>query len=74
MLRRQEGSQEPVYFFGIPRSSSYRYHNLCIQGGEAGLANEKHVAKSHPNAPPREAVELVQYPRAGPAPKVNGRQ
>lgn len=50
-------------YFGIPRSSFYRYRNLYIQGGDAALANKKPVARNHPNATPQTVVDLVLHLR-----------
>ena len=50
-------------YFGIPRSSFYRYRALYNQGGDKALANKKPIPKSHPSATPKEVVELVIHLR-----------
>ena len=50
-------------YFGIPRSSFSRYRDLYVKGGEAALTNKKTIAKSHPNATPKDVVELVLHLR-----------
>ena len=41
-------------YFGIPRSSFYRWRNMYLEHGEEGLRCKKPVAKSHPNQTPDE--------------------
>ncbi len=36
-------------YFGIPRSSFYRWKTAYDRNGELGLVNKPPVAKSHPN-------------------------
>ena len=36
-------------YFGIPRSSFYRWRNVYLEYGEEGLRSKKPIAKSHPN-------------------------
>ena len=50
-------------YFGIPRSSFYRYRALYLEGGTQALANKKRVPKSHPNGTPQDVVDLVLHLR-----------
>jgi transposase-like protein len=46
-------------YFGIPRSSFYRWRNVYLEHGEEGLRSKKPIAKSHPNQTPDEIVEKI---------------
>ena len=46
-------------YFGIPRSSFYRWRNVYLEYGEEGLRSKKPIAKSHPNQTPGEIVEKI---------------
>ena len=50
-------------YFGIPRSSFYRWHKVYLEHGEEGLRCKKPIAKSHPNQTPDEIVEKILYLR-----------
>jgi len=50
-------------YFGIPRSTFYRWRNLYLEGGEPALANKKRAPKSHPRSAPPEVVEKVIHLR-----------
>ncbi len=50
-------------YFGIPRSSFYRWRNVYLERGEEGLRCQKPIAKSHPNQTPDEVVEKILYLR-----------
>ena len=50
-------------YFGIPRSSFYRWRNVYLEHGEEGLRSNKPIAKSHPNQTPDEIVEKILYLR-----------
>ena len=50
-------------YFGIPRSSFYRWRNVYLEHGEEGLRSKKPIAKSHPNQTPDEIVEKILYLR-----------
>ena len=50
-------------YFGIPRSSFYRWRNVYLEHGEDGLRCKKPIAKSHPNQTPDEIVEKIMYLR-----------
>jgi len=50
-------------YFGIPRSSFYRWRNVYLEYGEEGLRSKKPIAKSHPNQTPDEIVEKILYLR-----------
>jgi transposase-like protein len=47
-------------YFGIGRSSFYRWREAYRNDGEAGLTNSSPVPKSHPNQTPKEVVEKVR--------------
>ena len=44
-------------YFGVPRTSFYRWRNAYQEHGEEGLRCKKSIAKSHPNQTPDETVE-----------------
>jgi transposase-like protein len=46
-------------YFGIPRSSFYRWKTAYDRNGESGLVNKPPVAKSHPNQLSREVINRV---------------
>ena len=48
-------------YFGVPRSSFYRWRNVYLEHGEEGLRSKKPIAKSHPNQTPDEIVEKILY-------------
>jgi len=50
-------------YFGIPRSSFYRWKTAYDRNGELGLVNKPPVAKSHPNQLSREVINRVLYLR-----------
>ncbi len=50
-------------YFGIPRSSFYRWRNVYQEHGEDGLRCKKPIAKSHPNQTPDEIVEKILHLR-----------
>jgi len=50
-------------YFGIGRSSFYRWRDAYLKHGEVGLINAKPVPKSHPNQTPDEVVEKVLHLR-----------
>jgi transposase len=51
-------------YFGVGRSSFYRWKAAYEQRGEAGLINEKPVPKNPANQTPLEIVEKVHYLRS----------
>lgn len=46
-------------YFGVGRSSFYRWKAAYDQRGEAGLVNAKPIPKSHANQTPPEIVDKV---------------
>ncbi|MBQ74712.1 MAG: IS481 family transposase [Gammaproteobacteria bacterium] len=50
-------------YFGLPRSTFYRWKNRYKQEGEAGLVNKSTASKHQPNQTPPEIVEKVLYLR-----------
>ena len=50
-------------YFGVPRSSFYRWRNVYLEHGEEGLRCKKPIAKSHPNQTPDEIVEKILHLR-----------
>ena len=58
-------------YFGIPRSSFYRWHKVYLEHGEEGLRCKKPIAKSHPNQTPDEIVEKILYLRAEISPRAS---
>jgi transposase len=50
-------------YFGIARSSFYRWRNAFNVGGESALTNQKPVPKHHPNQLSQEVVDRVLYLR-----------
>ena len=50
-------------YFGIGRSSFYRWKSAFDREGEAGLVNKPRVARNHPNQLSREVVDRVLYLR-----------
>jgi len=50
-------------YFGIGKSSFYRWHKAYRKVGLAGLANAKSAPKNPANQTPPEIVEKVLYPR-----------
>ena len=52
-------------YFGIGRSSFYRWKSAFDREGEAGLVNKPRVARNHPNQLSREVVDrvLLQIPQ-----------
>ncbi len=52
-------------YFGVGRSSFYRWKAAYDQSGEAGLVNKKPIPKNPANRTPPEIVEKVLYPTSG---------
>jgi len=50
-------------YFGIGRSSFYRWRDAYLKHGEAGLKNAKSIPKNPANQTPAEIVEKVLYLR-----------
>ena len=50
-------------YFGIGRSSFYRWRDAYQKHGESGLKNAKSIPKNHANQTPPEIVEQVLYLR-----------
>lgn len=50
-------------FFGVGRSSFYRWRDLYIKHGEAGLINRPSIPKQHYNRTPIEIEEKVLHLR-----------
>ena len=50
-------------YFGIARSSFYRWKSAFDRDGESGLVNKPRVAKNHPNQLSKEVVDRVLYLR-----------
>ncbi len=66
VLQRAEelGNAAKAYrYFGIPKSTFYRWRERYIKFGEQGLINKKPIPGSHPNRTPDEIVEKVLYLR-----------
>ena len=47
-------------YFGVPRSSFYRWRNVYLEDGEEGLRCKKPIAKSHPNQTPDEIASAAE--------------
>lgn len=50
-------------FFGVGRSSFYRWRDLYIKQGETGLINRPSIPKQHYNRTPIESEEMVLHLR-----------
>ena len=50
-------------YFGIGRSSFYRWKRAFDRNGESGLVNKPRVARNHPNQLSKEVVDRVLYLR-----------
>jgi len=50
-------------YFGIARSSFYRWKRAFDRDGESGLVNKPRVARNHPNQLSKEVVDRVLYLR-----------
>ena len=50
-------------YFGIARSSFYRWKKAFDRDGESGLVNKPRVARNHPNQLSKEVVNRVLYLR-----------
>jgi transposase len=50
-------------YFGVPRTSFYRWRKAYQEHGEEGLRCKKSIAKSHPNQTPDEIVEKILHLR-----------
>ncbi len=50
-------------YFGIPKSSFYRWRALYKSGGDSELANKKRIPKSHPKATPPQVIEKILHLR-----------
>ncbi len=50
-------------YFGVPRTSFYRWRNAYQEHGEEGLQCKKSIAKLHPNQTPDEIVEKILHLR-----------
>jgi len=50
-------------YFGIARSSFYRWKSAFDREGESGLVNKPRIAKNHPNQLSKEVVDRVLYLR-----------
>jgi transposase len=67
MLRHAEKSGQAARtcrYFGVGRSSFYRWKAAYEQRGEAGLINEKPIPKNPANQTPPEIVEKVLHLRS----------
>ena len=72
VLKRAEevGSAAKAYrYFGIPRTTYFRWRKLYLELGEQGLVNRKPIPKSHPNQTPEAIVEKFHLFRPFPFPK-----
>ena len=58
-------------YFGVGRSSFYRWRTAYKQRGEAGLVNAKPIPKNPANQTPPEIVEKVLYLRSKIPPRVD---
>ena len=47
------------HYFGVSKSSFYRWKSGYDKAGEAGLANKPCIAKSHPSQISQEVVDRV---------------
>jgi transposase len=66
VLKRAEelGSAAKAYrYFGIPKSTFFRWQKSYRQFDEKGLVNKKPIPHSHPNQTPDEIVEKILYLR-----------
>ena len=50
-------------YFGIARSSFYRWKRAFDRDGESGLVNKPRVARNHPNQLSKEVADKVLYLR-----------
>ena len=50
-------------YFGVGRSSFYRWRDAYRKNGVEGLVNAKPVARNHPNRTPDEVIEKVLHLR-----------
>ena len=50
-------------YFGVGRSSFYRWRDAYRRHGVSGLCNDKPVARNHPNRTPDEVIEKVLHLR-----------
>ena len=50
-------------FFGVGRSSVYRWRDACQKHGEAGLKNAKSIPRNPANQTPPEIADKVLYLR-----------
>ena len=50
-------------YFGIARSSFYRWNRAYDRDGESGLVKKPRVARNHPNQLSKEVVDRVLYLR-----------
>ncbi len=60
---RTGNTEKTCRYFGVPRSTFYRREEAFEQWGDEGLLRKRPVAKSHPNATPREVVEKILHLR-----------
>ena len=66
VLKRAEevgGAAKAYRYFGIPRSTYFRWRKAYLEHGEQGLINKKPIPGSHPNQTPMEVVEKILYLR-----------
>ncbi|WP_417625106.1 IS481 family transposase [Paremcibacter congregatus] len=66
VLKRAEevGSAAKAYrYYGIPKTTYFRWKKAYRAHGEQGLINKKPIAKRHPNQTPDEVVEKILYLR-----------
>ena len=56
-------ARKACQYFGIGRSSFYRWRDAYQKHGEAGLKNAKSIPKNPANQTPSEIVEKVLYLR-----------
>ncbi|MFC3052340.1 IS481 family transposase [Kordiimonas pumila] len=66
VLKRTEevGSAAKAYrYYGIPKTTYFRWKKAYRAHGEQGLINKKQIAKRHPNQTPDEVVEKILYLR-----------
>jgi transposase InsO family protein len=61
---KEIGSAAKAYrYFGVPRTTFFRWLKRYRELGEQGLTNKKPIAGTHPNRTPDEIVEKILYLR-----------
>ena len=66
VLERAEelGCDAKAYrYFGVPKSTFYRWRKAYLEQGEQGLINKKPIPGTHPNRTPDDIVDKILYLR-----------